>query len=142
VDFQFGIHITKEGNRYPTNSRYNRQARQLGRSGPLNMEVENVGATEKASCSESCLLLTTVADLPLYACALYRQTEQGRHFRWRGWMLRPRVIRSPTKPKWERSRVRAPLCAACSFCFLFCRFLFFFIFVCLRQAAFVNFINS
>ena len=62
----------------------------------------------------------------LFLSVLYRQTEQGRHFRWRGWMLRPRVIRSPTNPKWERSWVRAPLCAACSFCFLFCRLSFFF----------------
>lgn len=92
---------------------------------PLKMEVENVGATEKAGCSESRLLLTRQADPPLSECALYRQTEQERHFRWRGWMLRPRVIRSPTNPKWERSRVRFPLRAACSFCFLFCRLSFF-----------------
>ena len=84
----------------------------------------------KASCSESRLILIRGADLPLSECALYRQTEQERHFRWRGWMLRPRVIRSPTNPKWDRSRVRVPLRAACSFCFLFCR-LSFFIFVCL-----------
>ena len=71
----------------------------------------------KASCSESRLILIRA----LSECALYRQTEQERHFRWRGWMLRPRVIRSPTNPKWDRSRVRVPLRAACSFCFLFCR---------------------
>ena len=75
-------------------------------------------------------LLASEVDLPLSECALYRQTEQERHFRWRGWMLRPRVIRSPTNPKWDRSRVRVPLRAACSFCFLFCRLSFFFIFVC------------
>ena len=79
----------------------------------------------KASCSESRLILIRVADLPLSECALYRQAEQERHFRWRGWMLRPRVIRSPTNPKWERSRVRFPLRAACSFCFLFCCLSFF-----------------
>ena len=79
----------------------------------------------KASCSESRLILIRGADLPLSECALYRQTEQERHFRWRGWMLRPRVIRSPTNPKWDRSRVRVPLRAACSFCFLFCRLSFF-----------------
>ena len=96
----------------------------------------------KASCSESRLLLTTVADLPLYACVLYRRTEQERHFRRRCWMLRPRVIRSPTNPKWDRSRVRVPLRAACSFCFLFCRLSFFYLRLSLRQAAFVNFIIS
>ena len=76
----------------------------------------------KASCSESRLILIRA----LSECALYRQTEQERHFRWRGWMLRPRVIRSPTNPKWDRSRVRVPLRAACSFCFLFCRLSLFF----------------
>ena len=75
----------------------------------------------KASCSKSRLILIRA----LSECALYRQTEQERHFRWRGWMLRPRVIRSPTNPKWDRSRVRVPLRAACSFCFLFCRLSFF-----------------
>ena len=93
----------------------------------------------KSSCSESLLLLASEADLPLSECALYRQTEQERHFRWRGWMLRPRVIRSPTNPKWERSRVRFPLRAACSFCFLFCRLSFFYLRLSLRQAAFCQF---
>ena len=96
----------------------------------------------KANCSDSCLILIRVANLPLSECALYRQTEQERHFRWRGWMLRPRVIRSPTNPKWDRSRVRVPLRAACSFCFLFCRLSFFYLRLSLRQAAFVNFIIS
>ena len=92
----------------------------------------------KASCSKSRLILIRA----LSECALYRQTEQERHFRWRGWMLRPRVIRSPTNPKWDRSRVRVPLRAACSFCFLFCRLSFFYLRLSLRQAAFVNFIIS
>jgi len=52
-------------------------------------------------CSESRLLLSEEADLPLSECGLYRQNEQARHSRWRGWMLRPRVIRSPTNLEWE-----------------------------------------
>ena len=126
--FQFGSHITKKGHQHQRNSRSNGRARQLGRAGPRSFlldkwRLQNGGppAERSSSCSESHLFLASEVDLPLSECALYRQTEQERHFRWRGWMLRPRVIRSPTNPKWDRSRVRVPLRAACSFCFLFCR---------------------
>ena len=133
------VSYQKRDHRQPKNSRSNRQASQIGRTGPRSFSLgkwrpQNGGHQQKkhldikASCSESRLILIRVADLPLplSECALYRQTEQERHFRWRGWMLRPRVIRSPTNPKWERSWVRVPLRAACSFCFLFCRLSLFF----------------
>ena len=126
--FQFGSHITKKGHQHQRNSRSNGRARQLGHAGPRSFFLEKLRsqnggppAGRSSGCSESRLLLASEVGLPLSECALYRQTEQERHFRWRGWMLRPRVIRSPTNPKWERSRVRVPLRAACSFCFLFCR---------------------
>ena len=115
--FQFGSLTTKEGHRHQEtaeatdkHARWDEQAH-----GPFpwgNWSRKNVVHQQKrhldskASCSESRFILIRVADLPLSECALYRQTEQERHFRWRGWMLRPRVIRSPINPKWERSRVR------------------------------------
>ena len=83
----------------------------------------------KASCSESRLFSIRVANLPLFECALYRQTEQKRHFRWRGWMLRPRVIRPPTNPKWDRSRI--PTSRSVLFLLFILSSLFFFFFVCL-----------
>jgi len=72
------------------------------------MDIEKVrtisrieSGSAKPGHSEARLALIKVTYRPLSLCALYRQSQQARHSRWRGWMLRPRVIRLPTNPEWE-----------------------------------------
>ena len=80
----------------------------------------------------------------LFLSVLYRQTEQGRHFRWRGWMLRPRVF-GHLQTRSGRGRGFEPHFAQRAlFAFYFVVFLSFFFFVCLRlrQAVFVKFIKK
>ena len=57
-------------------------------------------------------------------------------------MLRPRVIRSPTNPKWDRRGFESHFAQRALFAFYFVVSLFFLLRLSLRQEAFVNFIIS